>query len=368
MKILYVTDQLYLHGGIEKMLAQKINHWITNYNYEVVLCTSEQRGHGFVYPVDAKLSHIDLAVNYTRTKSYFHPENLLKSIRHFNSLKALLKSQQPDIIISVNYTPEQFFLPFLAKHIPKVKEFHASGVTFTKPETIGEKLKNQLFLLLGRYEAKVVLNPDEKKYYPFEGLSVIPNFIEIKAAQQRIIPEKTVLAAGRIAPVKQFDHLIKAWSQIASDFPDWQLKIFGNGDAHLIAHLHNLIDDLQLSNIQLLEATNHLEQEMQKAAIYAMTSATECFPMVLLEAQAAGLPIISYNCPHGPRNIINANRDGWLSPHNEISIFAEKLSELMENDSLREAIGKAAKKNVVRFSKEEIMKQWNALFLKLQAK
>lgn len=368
MKILYVTDQLYLHGGIEKMLAQKINYWITFYNYEVVLCTSEQRDHGFVYPVDAKLRYIDLAVNYSRSKSYFHPENLLKSIKHFTALKALVKIEQPDIIVSVNFTPEQFFLPFLAKHIPKVKEFHASGVTFKKPETIAEKLKHQLFLLLDLYQAKVLLNPDEKKYYPFEGLVVIPNFIEINEIKVSVEREKTIIAAGRIAPVKQFDHLIKAWSEIASDFPDWQLKIFGNGDEQLRAQLKQLINELQVFNIQLVRATDDLNEEMQKASIYAMTSATECFPMVLLEAQAAGLPIISYDCPHGPRNIITANREGWLSSHNEISIFAEKLSELIQNENLREAMGKAAKLNALRFSKEKIMKQWNALFLKLQAK
>jgi hypothetical protein len=80
MKILYVTDQFYLHGGIEKMLSQKINHWIKDYGYEVILCTSEQREKEFVYAVDLKLNHIDLEINYFRKISYFHPKNILKSI------------------------------------------------------------------------------------------------------------------------------------------------------------------------------------------------------------------------------------------------------------------------------------------------
>ena len=366
MKILYVTDQIYLHGGIEKMLAQKINYWTAYYGYEVLLCTSEQRNRDFVYGLDTRLKHIDLGINYYRDKSYFHFANLIKSITHFNALRKLIKKEKPDIIISVNYTPEQFILPLIAKQIPKVKEFHSSGVTLIEPKTIFGKLKYQLFLLMGRYEAQVVLNEDEKKYYPFQHLHVIPNFIDLSGKGESVQREKTILAAGRIAAVKQFDHLIKAWSLIALDFPDWQVKIFGDGDEILSAKLNQLIQELKVSNIKMMGPTSHLEQEMQKASIYAMTSASECFPMVLLEAQAAGLPIISYDCPNGPRNIIINNQDGWLTSYNEISIFAEKLGMLIKNEKVRKIMGIVAKQNVAQFSSEIVMKQWNELFIKLQ--
>lgn len=366
MKIVYVTDQIYLHGGIEKMLAQKINYWITNYGYEVVLCTSEQRNNDFVYDLDTKLKHIDLKINYYRSKSYFHATNLIKCIKHFNGLRKVIRNEKPDIIISVNYTPEQFFLPFIDKQIPKIKEFHSSGITIKKPDNLIDRLKHRLFLLLSRYHAQVVLNVDEKKYYPFRHLHIIPNFIEIDVKTKQREREKTIIAAGRMAAVKQFDHLIQAWSHIAADFPDWQVKIFGNGDEQLSLQLRELIDKLEVPNIYLMGATSHLDEEMQKASVYAMTSATECFPMVLLEAQKAGLPIISYDCPNGPRNIISTNLDGWLTPHNEIYIFAEKLKMLIKNESDRKTMGIAAKLNVNQFSSVIVMQQWNELFLKLQ--
>lgn len=366
MKILYVTDQMYLHGGIEKMLAQKINYWIANFGYEVVLCTSEQRNHDFIYGLNKKVKHIDLGINYYRNKSYFHFTNLRRSITHFNALRKLIKKEKPDIIISVNYTPEQFFLPLIAKQIPKVKEFHSSGVTLTEPISIFDKLKYRLFMLMGGYEAQVVLNEDEKKYYPFQHLHTIPNFIDISGKGESLQREKTILAAGRIAAVKQFDHLIKAWSLIAVDFPEWQVKIFGDGDETLSAKLKQLIQELKVSNIHLMGATSQLDKEMQKASIYAMTSASECFPMVLLEAQVAGLPIISYDCPNGPRNIIINNEDGWLTPYNEISIFAEKLGMLIKNERERKIMETVAKQNVAQFSSEIVMNQWNELFIKLQ--
>lgn len=365
MKILYVTDQLYLHGGVEKMLSQKINHWISHYEYEVVLCTSEQRKQDFVYTTDSKLQHIDLGINYSRELSYFHPKNLIRSITHFFALRKLIKKEKPDIVISVNYTPEQYFLPFIEKQIPKVKEFHSSGVTIKAPKGLIDKLKYQLFLLLGHYQAQVVLNEDEKKYYPFQHLHVIPNFIETQEIAVPFQREKTIIAAGRIATVKQFDHLIQAWSLIATDFPDWQVKIFGDGDDILSRKLENLILNLEVPNIRLMGASAHLDQEMHQAAIYVMTSETECFPMVLLEAQATGLAIVSYDCPNGPRNIFKNDKDGFLVKNQNIEALAHKMKLLLEDDSLRELFSKNGIINSLRFSPKKTMSIWNDLVVDL---
>jgi len=127
LRILYLTNQFYLHGGIEKILSQKINYLIEEFNYEVVLCTSEHNNRPFVYPLSEKLRHIDLKINYNRSKSYFHPANLLRAMGHYSALKQTIKEVEPDVVVSVNFTPEQYFLPFIAKEIPKVKEFHSSG-------------------------------------------------------------------------------------------------------------------------------------------------------------------------------------------------------------------------------------------------
>lgn len=368
MKIMYLTNQLYLHGGIEKMLAQKINHWIVHYGYDVLLCTSEQHSKNFVYELNSKLKHIDLVINYERNKSYFHPKNLIKSITHFRRLKNLIKKEQPDIIISANYTPEQYLVPFIEKQIPKVKEFHSSGVTLKKPLNSIQKAKHRLFLLFNRYDALVVLNEDEKQYYPFKNLVVIPNFIAIAENEKEYPNEKTIIAAGRIAPVKQFDHLIKAWAVISQDFPEWQVKIFGEGDEYLVMGLNKLISELQVPNITLMGATNKMDKEMQKASIYAMTSATECFPMVLLEAQAASLPIVSYDCPNGPRHIIDHEKDGLLTSPNEIAFFARQLAKIMNNEKLQYEMGNKAKENVQSYTQENVMVQWHELLLNLKVK
>jgi glycosyltransferase involved in cell wall biosynthesis len=90
--------------------------------------------------------------------------------------------------------------------------------------------------------------------------------------------------------------------------------------------------------------------------------------MVLLEAQVCGLPIVSYDCPNGPRNIINDSSDGFLTPQNDRISFAQKLSELMKNESKRNEMGNNSKQNVKNFSKEKVMPEWDKLFIKLTVK
>lgn len=359
---MYLTNQFYLHGGIEKILSQKINFLIDTYGYEVILCTSEHKNNPCVYPLHPHVKHIDLGVNYVRTKSYFHPQNLKKAVVHFKALKKTITEEQPDIVISVNTTPEQYFIPFIEKSIPKLKEFHSSGINFIIPKSVSSTLKHQLFKLFSRYDGLVVLNPDEKKYYPFKKLHVIPNFIKIAPQETNSKKENTIIAAGRIAPVKQFDHLIKAWSKIADAFPNWQVKIYGDGDVEQIQKLNTLIKKFKLTNIQLMGVTTHLHEEMKKAMVYAMTSVTECFPMVLLEAQAAGLAIISYDAPNGPRNIIVNNVSGILIDHNNILEFSETLKDLLNRPMEIVRLGQQAKVKVNKFSDTEIMGLWHKLF------
>ena len=365
MKIVYLIDQFYKHGGIEKMLSLKINHFIEHYGYEVILITSQHpKEQTFVYPLNNKVTHVDLKINYLIGKSYFYPNNLTKAFRHCLKLRKQLKRLKPDVIVSAGFSPEQYFLPLIVKKTPIIKEFHFSGVILNKKRN--KILNNFLFKQFKKYDAVVVLNEDERKYFNFKNLVVIPNFIELKDNLSIVSRNKTIIAAGRIAEVKQFDHLIKAWHKIATQFPDWDVKIFGDGDDKLSSKLNEQILQNKIPRIELMGATPHLAMEMQKASIYAMTSANECFPMVLLEAQNAGLPIVSYDCPNGPRNIITNNIDGLLVKNQSIDEFANNLSYLITENDIRLNMGAKAKINSFNFAPAPIMEKWNKLFLSLR--
>lgn len=364
MKVLYLMDQMHTHGGGEKILSLKMNALVTNFNCEVHLYTTEHANKKAVYPISSKVKWFDLGINYNRSKSYFHPINGLKTIQHFFKLKQLLQKLKPDVIISVSQSPEQYFLPFIHKRIPKVKEFHSSGVNYSKPANVVQKLKEQLFLLYHNYDTLVVLNNDEKQYYPFKNVVVIPNFIQKQQLKSigEVHRANVIIAAGRIAPVKQFDHLIKAWSFVATKFPSWEVHIYGDGDIELSKKLIELIQKLKVPNIYLKGATSSLTSKMKQASIYALTSATECFPMVLLESLACGLPILSYDCPHGPKNIITQGEDGILVEANNIKEFANKLTELIQNKDKCKQMRLNTFKKSVKFGENRVMQLWFNLF------
>lgn len=362
---MYITDQLYLHGGVEKMLTSKINYWIQRFEYEVYLVTGEQRGHPFVYKLDSRVKHIDLNINYLRDISYFSPKNLRKTVSNIARLKNVINDIKPDVIISPSFSPDQYVLPFIFKKIPKIKEIHFSGHILQNMNGVFSP-KALMERFFPYYDRVVVLNKDEKKYYPTFKTSVIPNFTENVAVEDFRLRENVVVAAGRYASVKQFDHLIKAWSLISEKFPGWKLRIFGGGNARLKQYYEDLIGDLHVvHSVELPGATTELTLEMQKSKIYAMTSKTECFPMVLLEAQTAGLPVVSYDCPNGPRNIISNYKTGLLVEDQNIPKFADTLANLMLNDNFILKMGDAGRKNAENYYPKPIMEMWDSLLKKV---
>jgi glycosyltransferase involved in cell wall biosynthesis len=363
MKIVYLMDQMYLHGGAEKIVSLKINALIEDFNHDLFIITTEQKNKKNMYALSSKTNQIDLKINYDRSKSYFHPINLLKTVFHFFKLKKEINKIQPDIVISVSQTPDQFFLPFIRKETPKIKEFHSSGVNLK----LG-KLKTKLFSLYGKYSVIVVLNKDEKKYYPFSNLEIIPNFIleKINKINKKYEDRSNVIiSAGRIAPVKQFDHLIKSWGKLHVKFPNWEVHIYGDGDKDLKIDLEEIIDKNSIKNIFLKGTVANLDDKMNKASIYAMTSSTECFPMVLLEAMSNGVPIVSYDCPNGPRNIITNKEEGILVEVNDINNFSKSLEEMILLENKREIFGNNGFKKSKDFLKDKVMVKWNNLFIKL---
>jgi glycosyltransferase involved in cell wall biosynthesis len=111
--------------------------------------------------------------------------------------------------------------------------------------------------------------------------------------------------------------------------------------------------------------TNNLDEIMRSASIYCMTSKTDCFPMVLLEAKFAGLPIISYDCPYGPKNIIKANNDGIIIQKNDIVAFSVSLNQLITDSKKREVMSHNAFDNFYEYSSINVIQKWIHLFNQL---
>jgi len=368
MKILFLTDQFYLHGGVEKVLSKKLNYLAEIHNYSVYLVTIENKNNNFCYKTSDKVCHSDLGINYYRSKSFFNFFNLLKLPLHIYSLNKKIKEINPDVIVLCNYSFDFYFLPYISNGIKIIKEYHSSRYFYIKNlpnlnyfKKFIHKLNN---LIEKKYDYLVVLNKDEEKYFNSKNTHVIPNPTLSFGYSNYDNRENIIIAAGRIAPVKQFDHLINIWNLISNNYPDWELHLYGGGDKNLLSELQKMIVDLKVSNFILKGTTDELHLKMENASIFALTSATECFPMVILEALSCGLPVIAYDCPHGPRNIISNNNDGILISHNDIESFAEELENMINNFELRKKMSVNAKINIRRFDEITVMQNWIELFKK----
>lgn len=364
MKILYLTDQIYLHGGIEKVLSQKANYLADVSGDEVYVVTYNQQKNKPVYTFSNQIKFFDLNINYEILLSYFHPKNLKKVPKHRAALKNILKEINPDVVVSCHYGPDFYFLPFLEKQIPKIKEFHSSRF-FYQGNSGG--LKDKILKKLGskiekKYNQLVVLNDSESEFYANKNIAVIPNPAEI-TEKKADYHSKKIMAAGRISPVKNFGELITIFSRLAKDFPDWELHFYGENYSDMKEKLTIIIKKLGLEKqIKFKNSVTDLKKIMCNYSIYAMTSHTECFPMVLLESLSVGIPVISYDAPTGPKHIIKNNEDSFLIPNKNLDIFTAQLKILMQDENLRKEMGAKARGNVRRFAIDLIMQKWKNMF------
>ncbi len=365
--IVFIIDQVYMHGGIERVLSVKANYLASLSNYNITIITTEQKNKVSCYNFHEAISFVDISINYHRNKSYFHPKNLLKLPKHIFKLKKEFRKIKPDVIVVCSHSTDTYFLPFISKHIPKVKEYHYSKYIEEPIRNNNRKSFKKYFLNFSdfvntKYDNIITLNKTEASHYTSKNVITIPNPLTFYPKHVSTLDHKIVIAVGRIATVKGYDQLIDIWEKVNLSKPNWKLYIYGEGDFDYTKTLQKKIVDKGLKDIiKLKGSVTNVEKELLKASIFVMTSINECFPLVLLEAQSCGLPIISYDCPYGPRNIIDKNT-GILIPVANQQQFSNAILKIIEDRDLRISMGKNARINSIKYQVSNIMEQWDAMF------
>ncbi|WP_435241397.1 glycosyltransferase family 4 protein [Streptomyces cucumeris] len=198
-------------------------------------------------------------------------------------------------------------------------------------------------------------------------IEAVPNSVPEPGLEPADGTGKWVVAAGRLAPVKRYDLLIRAFAKVSAARPDWRLRIYGGGAQH--DALRALIDELGLYNHVFLMGPAHpLDPEWAKGSIAAVTSSLESFGMTIVEAMRCGLPVVSTDCPHGPAEIIDNGVDGRLVPSGDADAVAGALLDLINNDELRQQMGQAALKDAARFDPSRVAGRYDSLFADLVAR
>jgi len=181
------------------------------------------------------------------------------------------------------------------------------------------------------------------------------------------LASRTVVSAGRLGGGKGYDRLIAAFAPVARRHPDWRLRIYGQGRKR--AMLQRLIFEHDLyNNVHLMGTTPRLGEELSKASVFALSSRYEGFGMVLIEAMSKGLPVVSFDCPRGPKEIISPGRDGILVPDGDIEALSQGLLELVEDEGKRRRFGAAALEKAQTYDISVIGREWDELLEELVAR
>ncbi len=376
MKIVYLIRTTHTGGGMNRILCNKANYLVDN-GYDVTIITTCQKDRPKSFKFSNKIRFIDLNINYLDASGKPLYTKLLalpfRAIKHKKRLSKVLKEEQFDIVISM-FDGEVRFLNSININSKKIAELH-----LPKSFRLLKKQSSMLSIFLNKIATKidekvvktldklVILTDEDKVNWPdTSNITRIYNFVDIPDTVSTVT-NKTAIAVGRFSAEKGFDMLVEAWAKIHKSHPDWQLDIYGGGDK---TELQQQIDQLGLGGvITLNDPTPDIYSKILDSSIYLMTSRYEGLPMVLLEANACGVPAVSFACKSGPKDIITDGENGFLVPQDDIETFADRVCQMIENEDLRKEMGGAARKNIEEhFSEEVVMKQWEELFKELVTK
>lgn len=379
MNIVYIYKSLAQKAGTERILIDKMNYLCKE--HQVYIITYEQGKHPIPFPMDNRITHIDLNVRFfTRYKfngfkrlyTYFLMKRTFKK-----KLFEICRSINPDIIICTTYAA------------PLISVFHHAATRFRakwviEAHTITDEIKkindfsNPILRIYAKFwdwhiqrtiskcDALVTLTPnDAQSWKQIKTPHIIPNSITypIQISKNQ---SKTVITAGRLEYQKGYDLLIETWKLVNQKHPEWKLKIYGEGS--MKETLKEKIHSYQLCHsVLLIPPINNIYDEYMNSAIYVSSSRFEGFGLSIAEAMSCGIPCVAFDCPHGPRNIIKHNEDGILVENMDTTALADKLNYLIEYESVRQELGKNARVNIKRYAPENIMGLWNKLFTELHS-
>lgn len=374
MKIIYSICGLYNSGGMERIVTQKANYLADVYGFDVTIVTTDQKGRPVFFPLSPKVKHVDLAINYGDGE---HDDmNVIKKVlgkkmktnRHFRKLNAFLCKEKADIVITTINNDLNLLLK-IQDGSKKICEFHfsrqtkileASNILLRNIQRIRMVLWKRYF---AQYDKFIVLTEEDKNAWgQMPNIEVIPNFVDEIPVHVFDNREKRVICVGRAVYQKGFDLMLDIWAEVVKHIDGWHLYFFGNGDKSELEKKKKLLG-LE-DSVHFNSATKNIGVEYNRSSLLALSSRYEGLPMVLLEAMSHGLPVVSFACPCGPRDVINANF-GSVIKNGDIKSFADALVKWMQNPSILREGRVNAYKEIHKYTKAAIMKKWIFLFQKL---
>lgn len=371
MRILYICDALAIYGGLERILVEKLNELSKRYEYEMFLVTANQGQHPIPFPLNPKVTFCDLAI-------MFHRQYYVRGVRRLWTkyklnrlfickLRQQIQKIQPDVIVCVriNYLVD---VQKVSGNVPVIFESHTSRceydfaslpfhrrifVHYWQQSVAG--VDKVIALTEGDANAWSEINPS---------VCVIPNVVHLnESGHYSNCQAKSVIFVGRFSEQKDIRSLLQIWEIVHHRHSEWVLNIYG-GYGEEKDELMPLLEQEE-KGICVHEPTPDIFDHYLESSMLILTSLYEPFGLVLPEAMSCGLPVISFDCPYGPADIITDGVDGFLIKNRSIEAFADKVCLLIDNPQLRKEMGKAGVLSSQRYHANQIMPLWQTLFNKI---
>lgn len=376
MRIVYCLDSINYVGGIQQVTVTKANALVLLPGNDIWIIVTDNSGEkrGRVSPA---IHFLNLNINYYKDdwKSNWHVLKgiLIKRRKHKKALKQALNDIQPDIVISVGQS-EKNLVPAIQGNWATIREFHfvrnyrhlVARSIFDRLLALGGTFVD--YFTLKKYDRIVTLTQEDllRNWSHWKNVTVIPNPVQLSTSRASLVSNR-IIAAGRLVYQKNFSSLIRAFALVAKRFPNWSLDIFGEGPER--KSLSTLINALGLSEVVHLKGqSSRIQEIMPDYSLFALSSRFEGFPLVIIEALSCGLPVVSYACPCGPRDIVRNGVNGFLVSPGDETTLADCLCQLIEDVNLRGKMGRLAFESSKQFGLDIIVHQWMDLFRSLTEK
>ena len=324
------------------------------------------------YIKNVYLNSDDIIPNHETLRDAFQSKNIVKIIKEGSfSAKVLyyrrksmiqyIKNCDSDVIISTRDIFNTWSGLYAKEGILKIgwehNHFHDD---YKYAQKIVDSAKNLDYLVL--------VSSELQKYYQ-KRLSAtkcmciyIPNCIDQMPTKKSPLKAKRLISVGRLSPEKGYLDLLRVYHILYKKFPDWKLDIVGDGKERKLLeeyiHVHNMEKYVTLHGFQNKE---YIDRLMHDSSIYLMTSHTESFGIVLIEAMSHGLPCIAMDSAEGAREIINSGENGYLIKNRNYDIMVKKIGDLIRNHSERERLGENARHSVEKYTRDSVGEEWFTL-------
>lgn len=369
MHILFTITSL-SSGGAERVTANLSNEWIKR-GYEVTIVTIASKKDDF-YELNSKINRIGLNLDNNSANPL---QAIIANTKRIISIRKVLKKIKPDFVIGM--MPVSAVLTIIAsmglknriiaceRNYPPMSELNRfwaklRRITYPKAAVVTAQTSEIAKWIKDNIKVKVVEVIPNPIVFP------LPNNNPIIKPESIVAKEDLLLlAVGKLKKQKGLDLLISAFCALHEQFPEWKLVIIGDGK--MKSSLENVINERKLVNKILLPGrVGNIADWYNRADIYVMSSRFEGFPNTLAEAMAHGCPVISYDCPTGPSDLIRNDINGVLVKQTgSIDALVSALTELMINENKRNQLSEKAVEVRETYSLPKILTKWDTIFNKI---